>query len=390
MVTAGGSLPMALPTPTDTTPGIGDAVDAVETPAVVVDLDVMERNMDEYAAVAREHDVALRSHAKTHKIPEIAHRQQRLTDGDGILCQTLSEVEVMAAGGIDDIYLSYMVVEDRKLDRLCWLSEKLASFATTVDGPGNIDPLQAAAARNDVTVDVVLEIDIGLERVGVAPGSPTVELAQYLVDQPNLRLTGVMAYEGHLAYSGDANTDAAAFEATCLETMDEVAETVARVEDAGIPVPEVKVGSTATSPYSAKHDIVDEINPGMYPFMDAHLVPAAPHIEKADCALVVESTVISAPTDDRVIVDAGSKSIALEVDYPPVDRDDDAVEYYNASEEHGWVDVGEAEQGFAVGDRLAFIPPHVCPTINLHDTLVGARDGVVEEVWHVQGRGKVK
>ena len=390
MVAAGRSLSMALPTPTDTTPAIGQSVAAVETPAVVVDLDIMERNMDDYAAFARDAGVALRSHAKTHKIPEIAHRQQALSGGDGILCQTLSEVEVMTAGGIDDIYLSYMVVEEAKLDRLCWLSEKLASFATTVDGPGNVDPLQAAAARNDVTVDVILEIDIGLERVGVAPGPPTVEMARYVADQPNLSLEGVMAYEGHLAYAGGANEDAAAFEASCLETMDEVAETVSLVEDAGIPIPEVKVGSTATSPYSAKHDIVDEVNPGMYPFMDAHLVPAAPHIEKEDCALVVESTIISAPTDDRVIVDAGSKSISLETDHPPVERDDDTLEYYNASEEHGWIDVGGANRSFAVGDRLSFIPPHVCPTINLHDTLVGARDGVVEEVWHVQGRGKVK
>ncbi|MDX1745802.1 MAG: alanine racemase, partial [Halobacteriales archaeon] len=360
---------MALPTPTDSTPALGQPISEVETPAVVVDLDVMENNMAEYAAYAREAGVALRSHTKTHKIPEIAHRQQELTGGDGIICQTLSEVEVMAAGGIDDIYLSYFVVEDGKLDRLCWLSEKLDQFATTVDGPGNIDPLQRAAARNDVTIDVILEIDIGLERVGVAPGEPTVEMAQYLADQPNLSMAGVMAYEGHLAYSGEANENTDAFERRCLETMDKVAETVSQIEAAGIAVPEVKVGSTATSPYSAKHDIVTEVNPGMYPFMDARLAAAAPHITMEDCALVVESTVISSPTDDRVVVDAGSKSISLETDAPPVERDDHAVGYYNASEEHGWIDVSETAASYAVGDRLSFIPPHVCPTINLYDTL---------------------
>lgn len=377
---------MPVPTATDSKPDLYANLDDIETPAVVIDLDVMERNLEWYAEFADEHDVSLRSHTKTHKIPDIAHRQYERTGG-GIICQTLSEVEVMAQAGIDDIYLSYMVVGDSKLDRLVNVSEKLDSFATTVDGPGNIDPLQSAAARHDVTVDVVLEIDIGLERVGIAPEDAP-EMAEYLAAQPNLNVTGVMAYEGHLSYGDKTEAD---YERECSAAMDEVEATVDQIEAAGVEISEVKVGSTPTSLYSGKHPIVTEINPGMYPFMDAHLLEV-PHIEKEDCALGVLTTVISAPTEDRVVVDAGSKSISLETDYEPLVKADahEGARYYNASEEHGWVDVADSDETFEVGDRLEFIPPHVCPTINLHDTLVGVRDGVVETVWSVQGRGKVK
>lgn len=377
---------MPVPIPTDSKPDLYAAVDDIETPAVVVDLDVMERNLEWYAGFAEDHDVALRSHTKTHKIPALAHWEHDRT-GAGIICQTLSEVEVMAQAGIDDIYLSYMVVGDSKLDRLVNVSEKLDAFATTVDGPGNIDPLQAAAADHDTTVDAVLEIDIGLERVGVAPEDAP-EMARYLADQPNLNFAGVMAYEGHIGYGDKTEAD---YERACTAAMDEVETIVKRIEDAGVKVTEVKVGSTPTSLYSGKHPVVTEINPGMFPFMDAHLLEV-PHIEKEDCALGVLTTVISAPTDDRVVVDAGSKSISLETDYEPLVKADAhaGAHYYNASEEHGWVDVGDCMRDFEVGDRLEFIPPHVCPTINLHDTLVGVRNGVVEEVWSIQGRGKVK
>lgn len=383
---------MALPTPADTTPRLGTPVADLETPTLLVDLDVMERNLREYHAVADDHDVSLRSHAKTHKIPDLAHRQGALSGGAGVCCQTLSEAEVMAQNGVDDVYLSYMVVEPSKLDRLVWLSEKLSAFATTVDCRGNVDPLQAAAAEHGATVDVVLEYDPGMNRVGAATEEAAVDLATYVTDQPNLRVSALMAYEGHLAYGPDGASTREEYETRCLTAMDEVESVVEAVEAAGVPIPDVKVGSTATARYSAAHPVVDEINPGMYPFNDGHLVDATPDVTPADCALTVRSTVISKPTDDRVVVDAGSKSICPDVDRPPMPRRD-GLEYYNASEEHGWVAVDTEADGDAaveVGDRIEFVPPHVCTTVNLHETLVGVRDGRVEEVWAVQARGKLK
>lgn len=378
---------MPTPTPSDSTPNMYCPRDDLETPAVVVDLDTMEANMQEFVTFADRHDVALRSHVKTHKIPDIAHRQQSLTGGDGILCQTLSEAEVMAQNGIEDIYLSYMVVEESKLDRLVWLSERLDEFATTVDCPGNIDPLQNAAERHDVTVDAVLEVDVGLDRTGAPLGEPAVAMAERIRDAPNLSFAGIMGYEGHVNALADSPEE---YEQMCFEVMDDLEETVELVEDVGITVDDVKVGSTGTSRHSGKHPVVTEINPGMYPFNDANVVSWAGPIGVEECSLTVLTTVISKPTDDRVIVDAGSKTMSFDVDPQPIPKGRDNVEYANASEEHGWIDASEAEEPIEVGDRLEFVVPHVCTTINLHDTLVGTRDGRVEEIWNVQGRGKEK
>jgi len=374
---------MVLGTAADSPIELYEPVSGIETPAVVVDLDVMERNIEEYATFAEEHDVALRSHAKTHKTPAIAHYQHDRT-GAGIVCQTLGEVEMFADTGIEDIYLTYMVVGESKLDRLVGVSERIDTLQTTVDGPGNIDPLQAAAARHDTTIETVLEIDVGVNRVGVAHEDAP-EMAAYVADQPTLEFAGVMGYEGHINGLADSEEE---YEQLCWEAMEELADTVDRIEDNGVPVDEVKVGSTGTSLYSGKHPVVTEINPGMYAFND---VGQLNRVEKDDCALTVHTTVISAPTDDRVVVDAGSKTISMDIDgRQPLPKNRDDLEYYRYSEEHGYVDTGDCNEQLAVGDRLELIIPHVCTTVNLHDTIVGVRDGRVEAVWEVAGRGKVR
>jgi D-serine deaminase-like pyridoxal phosphate-dependent protein len=374
-------------TPSDATPALYTPVSELETPALLVDLDVMERNVERYASLAEDRGVSLRSHAKTHKVPEIAHFQQERTGG-GIVCQKVSEAEVMAASGLDDIYLSYQVVGDGKLDRLVRLSEKVESFATTVDGPGNVLPLQDAAARRDATVHVILEVDVGLGRTGVALGEPAVEVAELIAEQPDLAFDGVMAYEAHV--KGEAETEAD-YERLCREAMDDAAATVDRIEAAGIPVGELKVGGTATSPYSSAHPAVTEINPGQYAFNDVGEIEARPWaVGEEDCALTVLSTVISTQVDDRIVVDAGSKTLSMDTDRMPLPKHRDDVEYVGYSEEHGHLDVGDSDASFSVGDRIEFVVPHVCPTINLHDALVGVRDGTVVDVWDVQARGKVR
>lgn len=377
---------MSLPTAADLNPDIGASINEIETPALLVDLDTMEKNMNWYADFAADEEISLRSHTKTHKTPAIAHWQNDITNG-GIICQTLSEVEVMADAGINDIYLSYMVVEESKLDRLVRLAKKLESFATTVDSPGNVDPLQLAAEKNDTIVNAVLEVDLGMHRVG-AQLEDVVEMSEYINNQPNLCLEGLMAYEGHIDYE---NADKNEYEKRCTSAMDELELIVECVENVGINVPEVKVGSTPSSLYSGKHPIVDEINPGMFPFMDARLINA-PHIKKNDCSVSVLTTVISDTVDNQVIVNAGSKSISFETDYTPIAKSDryKSAIYHNASEEHGWIDTSNCRKKLAIGDRIEFIPPHVCPTINLHDTLIGTRDGIVEDIWSIQGRGKEK
>jgi D-serine deaminase-like pyridoxal phosphate-dependent protein len=377
---------MALKTQADAPAQLYRPVDEVETPAVLVDLDAMDRNVADYVSFAREHDVALRSHVKTHKIPDLAHLQHRRSGGGGIVCQTLGEVEVMAQNGINDIYLSYSVVQQSKLDRLVWLSEKLESFATTADCRGNVDPLQSAAARHDATVTAIVEIDLGYGRTGVAP-ERAVELVEYVADAPNLEFGGVMAFEAHVKADAESKAD---LERRCLEAMDDLAVVVDEIEDAGVAVPDVKVGGTATSKFSGKHPVVTEINPGMYPFNDTgELRIRSYELDKSDCAATVLSTVISKPSPDRVLVDAGSKSISMDTSRMPIPKRRDDVEYVRASEEHGWIDASAADDIY-VGDQIDFIVPHVCTTINLHDTIIGVREGEVREVWEVQARGKVR
>lgn len=368
-------------------PQLGASKDELETPALTVDMATMEANVEEYVAFADAHGVDLRSHVKTHKNPEIARWQSEVAGGSGIVCQTLSEAEVMATNGVDDIYLSYMVVGERKLERLVWVANKLDRFATTVDGPDTIRPLQAVAADRNATIGVILEVDVGLHRTGVAPGEPALDAAQLIADQPNLEFRGLLAYEAHVKSNAETRSE---YEQYCAEAMDVTQETVERLESAGVAVPEVKVGGTATSMYSGTHPVVTEINPGMYPFMDVGELEHRPFdVDKADCAATVVSTVISTPTDDRAVVDAGSKALSMDKPQRPVPKHRDDIAYVNASEEHGWLDTSESEETLAVGDRIEFIVPHVCTTINLYDRFVGTRDGRVEELWEVQARGKV-
>ncbi|SMO85338.1 alanine racemase [Halorubrum cibi] len=379
---------MPTPTTAETRPAPGTSKDEIETPALLVNLDTMEANVREYVSFAEANDVRLRSHVKTHKNAELAKRQSEYGGDSGIVCQTLSEVEVMARNGIDDIYLSYMAVGRRKLERLVWLSEKLDRFATTVDGPGNVEPLQEAAAERGEDIDVILEVDVGLHRTGVAPGEPALETARFVREQPNLNFQGLLAYEAHV--KSEAETQAE-YETYCAEAMDRVQETVDLLESEGISVPEVKVGGTATSRYSGRHPVVTEINPGMYPFMDVGELEHRPfEVDRTDCAATVVSSVISTPSEDRAVVDAGSKTLSMDTSQLPVPRYRDDIEYVNASEEHGWLDTADVDGSLAVGDRIEFIVPHVCTTVNLHDMIIGVRDGRVEEFWPVQARGKVK
>lgn len=378
---------MPVPTTGDVGPDPYEPVTDLETPVLLADLDAMEANLERYAAFAEEQGVRLRSHVKTHKNPELARLQESYQGTPGVCCQTLGEAEVMAAGGIDDVYLSYQVVGESKLERAAWLAGKLDRLTTTVDDPVHVDSLSRVAGERSATVDVVVEVDAGLGRTGVPHGEPTLELARRVADAPNLTFAGLLVYEAHV--KGEA-ASRAEYEARCTAVMDEAAETVALLEDAGVPVPEVKVGGTATSLYSGRHDVVTEINPGMYPFMDVGELEARPFdVDRSDCAATVLTTVISTPSEGRAVVDAGSKSLSMDKPEHPVPKRRDDVSYANYSEEHGWLAVDEGAD-LAVGDRLEFVVPHVCTTVNLHDTIVGVRDGRVEAVWDVSARGKVR
>jgi len=373
---------MVNPTFTDMRPELGQPVGELETPVVVADLDTMERNLGHVRELADEHGVAVRSHLKAHKTPAVARRQEEVLGG-GVLCQTLSEAEVMARHGIADVLLVCPVVSEPKLDRLCWVADHVDRFATLADERANVAPLQAAAERNGVTVDVVVEVEVGLGRLGVEPGAAAVDLVEFVRDQPGLSFEGILGHDGHIPYIA---SDEAELRELCAGVAADLEATVEAIEERGLAVDRVTSGATATAPLMAAEDVVTELDPGRYIFNDASLLEQGV-VDRGDCGATVLTTVIGRPTGDRAIVDAGSKTLSY-VDGPdpaPVGRDD--VSFYRKSSEHGFVDVSEADD-VTVGDRLEFVVPNLWAVANLHDTLPAVRDGRVEAVWHVEARGK--
>lgn len=361
-------------------------VETIETPAILVDLDVMDRNMRRMEQLVVEHDVALRSHAKTHKIADIAHQQVALTNARGIMCQTLDECVHMARNGIEDIHLARMVVTRPKVERVVKLADEIDHFVISVDGPANFEPLQETANRRGVTVNVVLEIDVNVGRTGVAPND-ALETARSIQAQPNLQFEGILGHDGLVKTTAET---VEAYEEAIAETVGSLRGVVETLEADGIAVSEVKTGSSATAGYAVQHSDVTEINPGRYPFFDGLHVRYDPRVTVDDCAVSVLTTVISKPTTDRVVVDAGSKIISPIGDPKPISTASSAIRYRAASSEHGTVDVSEYDGTVEVGDQLEFIVPSVNHSINLVDSLIGVREERVEAIWEVQARGASK
>lgn len=375
---------MTNPTFPEMGPELGQPVDELQTPVVVAELDALERNVERFRELERAHDVAVRSHVKAHKTPAIARRQQDALSG-GVLCQKLGEAEVMARYGIQDVLLVCPVVTESKLRRLCWVADHVDRFATLVDGRDNVDPLQAAAAEHGTRVNAVVEVDVGVRRMGVEPGDAAADLATYIDEQPDLAFDGLLGHDGHVPVLAEDEADVVEGVARVAEKLE---RSVDAIEDAGLAVPRVISGATGTAPYMVEHDVVTELDPGRYVLNDADLLASSPELDVEDCGARFHTTVIARPTDDRAIVDAGSKTISY-VDGPdpvPVGRDD--VRFFRKSSEHGFVDVSEAEAPVDVSDRLEFVVPNLWAVANIHDVLPGVRDGVVEEVWHVEARGK--
>lgn len=378
---------MSIPTFSDARPRLGEAKADLETPVVVADLDGVERNLVRYTDLADDHDVGLRVHTKAHKIPELARWQQELRP-DGVLCQKLGEAEVMVRDGIDDILLVCPVVSESKLERVIWVAERCEQFTMMVDGPSNVDPLDDVAGRNGSTIDVVMEVDAGLRRMGVMPGDEAVTFGEHIDSLEHVSLHGILGHDAHLPFIAE---DEAHLEELCADTAATLGETADRLErEFGFEDLEVTTGASATAPYMAKQPAVTELDPGRYVFNDVDTLLRAPHVEKRDCTLTVVTTVIAKPDVDRAICDAGSKTISYNTDAPdpvPVGRDD--VGFPGRSSEHGHLDISDAPD-VEVGDRLEFVVPNAYGPINLHDTIPAVRDGEVRELWNVEARGKDK
>jgi len=364
------------------TPGI--ALDAVDTPALVIDLDPFERNLARLMDSIAGRDVRLRAHAKTHKCAEIARRQVA-AGAIGVCCQKVSEAEAMVAGGIADVLVSNEIVGERKLARLAALARS-ARVGVCVDDASNVDALSAAARRADAVLDVYVEVDVGARRCGVAAGAPVVALARRIVEVPGLRFAGLQAYQGaaqHLRSMADRR-DAIA------RATEAVRVTRAALEAAGIDCPTVTGGGSGSYLFEVDSGAWNEIQCGSYVFMDADYARnewAAP-LPRFEHALFVLATVMSRPAPARAVLDAGLKASSVDSGLPLV-WNRAGLSYTRASDEHGVLEIAPGARAPALGEKLLLVPGHCDPTVNLYDWYVCVRGGVVEALWPVSARGAV-
>ncbi len=361
---------------------IGMEAAAIDTPALVIDCDAMERNLRTMAEFFRDKPAKLRPHAKTHKSPVIAHKQIAL-GAVGITCAKLGEAEIMAEAGIKDILVANQVIGPTKIARLIGLLHH-TRVTVAVDDPENMRELARAAAAQGVELDVLVEVNTGMNRCGVEPGEGAVQLARVASDLPGLRFRGIQAYEGHLV--NIQNDDERA--GRVAEAMAPIIATRRAIEQAGIPVGIVSGGGTGTFAHTGTVEGFDEVQAGSYVFLDSTYAGVGGIGERFTPALTVLATVISRPTPERVILDTGRKTVGIDHGTPMLKGYPEGVQFKGFSEEHTTLIVEGPARELRRGDTVEIIPGHVCTTVNLHDCYYATRKGVVEAVWPVAGRGR--
>lgn len=360
---------------------IGLAKADLDTPALLVDLDVMEANIATVAAACREHGIGWRPHTKAHKTPEIA-RMQLAAGAIGITCAKLGEAEVMAAAGIRDILIANQIVGPIKIGRLMALPAS-ADVIVAVDGVANIRDLDAAAKAAGRRLRVVIEVDIGMGRAGVAAGPATVALAREIAACEGLAFAGFMAWEAQTMTIAEP----AAKERAVVAAIARLVETAGDCRRIGLEVPIVSCGGTGTFPCCTRQPGITEVQVGGAIFSDIRYREGC-HVD-LPFALTVLTTVTSRPTPTRIVVDAGRKAMSFDTAVPqPIGLP--AHEPARGSAEHCTVELALASAMPAVGDRLEFVVGYSDTTIHLHEEILGLRRGRVERVWRVAGRGRLK
>jgi D-serine deaminase-like pyridoxal phosphate-dependent protein len=361
---------------------IGMPLSEVDTPCLILDLDAFERNLQRLHESLAGRSVKVRPHAKSHKCPQIALKQIAL-GAVGVCCQKVSEAEALVDGGVGDVLVTNEIVGRPKLARLVALAQR-ARVAVCADNAGNVAALNAAAEQAGITLDVLVEINVGANRCGVEPGAPALALAQNIAASSHLRFAGLQAYQGSAQHLRTVGERRAAIEAASAC----VSRTTALLVQAGVPCPKVTGAGTGTYIFEAASSVYHEIQPGSYIFMDADYARndwTESGIPRFEHSLLVWTTVMSRPTRERAIVDAGLKASSIDSGMPRV-ANAPGVEYLKASDEHGVLQLNGAP-GFEVGDKLGLIPGHCDPTVNLYDQYVCIRQGRVEAIWPITARG---
>lgn len=364
-------------------PSLDTSYTQLDTPALLVDIDVMDANIKRLLDEARASRISVRPHLKTGKTPTIAHRLLRAGAG-GICVSKLGEAEVMAEAGIEDILITTEIVGEPKVTRLMALLRRHPELKVLVDSREGADALAAAAAIWGVVAKVLVEIDVGQGRCGTPPGEPALDLARHVARYLSLSFVGIQGYEGHLQHIPSPEER----NARCDESMHKLTETVSLLRESGLPASIVTTGGTGTWRRCAAHRDagVTEVQPGSFIFMDTDYRNAIGG--EYGHALSVLATVISRPAPSRAIVDAGLK--ALSVDSGNAEpKNLPGVNYRHWGDEHGVLSWEEAQDpGLRVGDLVELVPSHCDTTVNLYDRYFVLRQGRLEATWEIMARGR--
>jgi D-serine deaminase-like pyridoxal phosphate-dependent protein len=360
---------------------VGQPVQALDTPALLINIPVMDRNIARMAETFRAAGINWRPHTKGLKSPALVERL--LAAGAmGITCAKTSEAEVMAEAGVRDILIANQVVGAAKIARLLRV-RTMADPIVAVDSVANVDELASAAQAAGATLRVVVEVDIGMHRAGTAPGEPTVELAKRVAASPSLRFVGVMGWEGHATRMAEPGVK----EQKIVEAVGLLTQTADACRAAGLPVEIVSCGGTGTYSITARLPGVTEVQAGGGILSDVvyREVMGVDH----EPAATILATVTSRPTPTRIVCDAGKKTMSSDgaVPKPLLDA---PVRRVALSAEHATIEMEGPTSSPQVGDKIEFVVGYTDTTVHLHEELYAVRDGHVEAVWPVVGRGKLR
>ncbi|MEE2688650.1 MAG: DSD1 family PLP-dependent enzyme [Pseudomonadota bacterium] len=367
---------------------IGMSLEEVDTPALLLDLDAFERNLDRMATAIADKPVRLRPHSKSHKCAVIG-LEQMARGAVGLCCQKVGEAEAMVAGGVLNVLVTNQIVGRTKLLRLAALAKQAEWVGVCADHANNVYQLNEAAAEMDARLNVLVEIDTGAARCGVVPGQPAVDLAKQIENAKHLNFAGLQAYQGRAQHVRSYEQRRRAAEAGIALT----GETMKALSAVGLDCEIVGGAGTGTFQFETAGGVHNELQAGSYAFMDAdygkNLNEDGGFFNDFEHSLFVWVTVMSAPTEERVLVDAGLKALAMDSG-PPAVAEMPEVEFSRASDEHGILDVSRANRSVCLGDKLKLIPGHCDPTVNLYDWYVGYRGDRVEALWPIAARGMLR
>ncbi|KAJ9150285.1 Alanine racemase, N-terminal [Pleurostoma richardsiae] len=365
-------------------PKVGDSVDSLDTPAMIVDLDMMEANIKKLMDSLLPTGVSIRPHLKTTKSAILARKLVAAGARGGCVAK-ISEAEAIAAAGFDDLLITCEIIGTPKVKRLVDLYREHRNIRIVIDSEVGATAINDALAASGIEepISVLVDLDVGLHRTGVQPGEPALALARHIGGLEHLKIIGVQGYEGHLQHLHDREDR----RQQCLASMKTLTETAEALRQAGFDIRVVTTGGTGTAEFCASVPGVTEVQPGSFIFMDTDYRNAVGTFYSNSLSIL--STVLSKQGPRVVTIDSGLKS--LTTDSGLAECRDARYVYGVLGDEHGsltWED--DDVPALTIGDRVEMIPSHIDPTINLHDVYYAHRKGVIEEIWPVDSRGKVQ